>query len=191
MTSLANLTSAHKKSIASMKTKELKIGKLKIKVRYGLTYLQGNSAPYFSVTGETLRLNKTRWVEDTCGCIHDTILKYFPSLKDLVDLHLSTHEGVPMHCLANGLYYLSDKGRAYLAEHGGKSAEEVAKNHFRCSDDEVATLSELVANGALSDATVMVKGFKDRYLKEAQEAIANHELEIPQFPQEDYKNPLA
>jgi len=74
----------------------------------GLHDIKGNSAPYFSITGSVRDGKITRGDPVTrCGCLHDEILEHFPSLADLVALHLSDINGKPMHAEANGWYDLA------------------------------------------------------------------------------------
>lgn len=74
----------------------------KIIVQYGMSYIQGNSHPYFSITGE---INQVGYKVDTCGCIHDEIAKHFPGLKPLIQFHLWYDNGLPMHYVANAIYW--------------------------------------------------------------------------------------
>lgn len=52
---------------------------------------------YFSITANAYRRG---------GCLHDEILELRPDLKPFVDLHSSDLDGVPMHAVANGFYWL-------------------------------------------------------------------------------------
>lgn len=80
----------------------------KMQMLGGLCKLKGNALPYFSLTHDTRRKCKNgRWVEDSCGAGHETILKYFPRFADLAALHLSDVNGVPMHADANGWYFMA------------------------------------------------------------------------------------
>ena len=67
-----------------------------IKVKYGWHYLQGNSSPHFSITGEIY--------SGVAGCIHDDIEKRFPELKSLIKWHLCD-TALPMHYVANAMYH--------------------------------------------------------------------------------------
>lgn len=95
-----------------------------IKVEAGLRYINGNSSPYFSVTGEIGR-PKARDC-DTCGCLHDEILKYWPDLAPIVALHLSHADGLPMHAEANGWYDLA----GYYGGAGQEYYRGNSKGHF-------------------------------------------------------------
>ena len=86
---------------------------LQLLVFGGLHNIKGNHAPYFSLTGETWRANAdgSRDAQardcESCGCLHETILKAFPKFADLAALHLSDIDGVPMHAESNGWYNLA------------------------------------------------------------------------------------
>ena len=80
--------------------------KHRIKVRAELVHREGNSNPYFSITGEVERRAKNnRWVFESGGCIHEEILKQLPELKPLVLVHLADENGVPMHAYENAGYW--------------------------------------------------------------------------------------
>lgn len=127
----------------------------------GLHYLRGNSKPHFSLTIAS-------WVrgrEDMFGCAHDEILKIWPSLKPLADLHLSDIDGVPMHAAENGLYYVQHlipgcSGYGPLASsfadpgYGQKRSDEeciqIMADHFRISLDEANHLLAMLVGCANS-----------------------------------------
>jgi hypothetical protein len=79
---------------------------VKLTVNAELVKREGNSYPYFSLTGEISR-NDRRYRDPiiTCGCIHDEILNHFPQLAPLALVHLSGPDGQPMHAEANALYW--------------------------------------------------------------------------------------
>ena len=86
----------------------------------------------FSITYEQITM---RGRLEACGAGHDTIRKYFGNqFDDVIPLHLADSDGVPMHALENGFYYLQNP-----EEFG----PEVTANHFRISLEEVETLRHL------------------------------------------------
>lgn len=84
----------------------------------------------FSITGET---------KYSSGCIHELIIEHFPEFQPFVDLHLSNIQGVPMHAVDNGFYWLG--GAAGLNQKYGpdRSPEEcfdIFCGSLRISDRE-------------------------------------------------------
>lgn len=49
--------------------------------------------------------NKTNENSDFGGCCHELVLKYAPELKPLIELHLSSVDGLPMHYIENAKYW--------------------------------------------------------------------------------------
>jgi hypothetical protein len=88
-------------------------------------HLGGNQHPHFSVTGEISTPSERNRGDAQCGgCLHKEILKAFPQLKPLIDLHLSNaDDGEPMHAVANGYYDLAGSIPGNLGEqyHRGNS----------------------------------------------------------------------
>jgi hypothetical protein len=79
----------------------------RITVEAGLADIAPETQPaYFSVTGSITQTAFGRESDRGGGCIHDEILRYWPKLKPIVALHLSSLEGIPMHGEANGWYDL-------------------------------------------------------------------------------------
>lgn len=73
----------------------------------GLHMMRGNPSPHFTITTEVHQKGyPDRWWSG--GADHETILKHFPRFADLVALHLSDIDGVPMHAAANGWYWYAD-----------------------------------------------------------------------------------
>lgn len=66
-----------------------------------LVHLDGNARPYFSATFEL----KHNGREESGGSDSAGINQHFPQLKPVTKVHLSDDFGVPMHALANGLYW--------------------------------------------------------------------------------------
>lgn len=77
-----------------------------LEVEARLIKLEGNSYPYFSITGE-IRKTDRRYRDPVimCGAIHEEILRYFPELAPLVQVHLSGPDGQPIHAEANARYW--------------------------------------------------------------------------------------
>jgi len=102
--------------------------------------LHGEPA-YFSVTGE---LRDTRLRRDggivACGCLHAEILQHFPKLAPIVALHLSTADGVPMHAVVNGLYWLG------LSSYPDARNLETFAKHWRCTAEEAASIDAYVTS---------------------------------------------
>jgi len=80
--------------------------KYRIQVKAELGIVGKNNKPYFSIGGDIYRLAKNgRKVWECGGCIHEEIVKHFPQLQVLVDIHLADDEGVPMHAYTNAAYW--------------------------------------------------------------------------------------
>lgn len=119
-----------------------------MRVTAGLHAL-GEQRPYFSVTAEIIE-NRHGGIS-ACGCMHEEVLKHFPSLAKIVALHLSDDDGKPMHAKANGWYWLAGfYGGAYQQYHGGsgrdgRSQEECLRifaDLVRLPISEATTLAE-------------------------------------------------
>jgi len=81
-----------------------------VRASYGFEYLQGNRAPYFSITGDIKDhpgQGENNW---SGGCVHKEILEAFPELASLVRWHLVDQTGDPMHYVANGKYWYDKIG---------------------------------------------------------------------------------
>jgi len=128
-----------------------------------LSWLCGNDKPHFSLTAD----GKDHGSEFG-GCCHDEILKHWPDLQPLADLHLSDIDGVPMYALENGFYHLG--GTKWE-----KAKFDIAARHFRITEDEARKLASLT-KGELAQ---WVEGQKPRWLAEANAAIGQFALERP------------
>ena len=113
---------------------------------------------YFSITYEAIWRGRV----ESFGAGHDTIRKYFGNrFDDVIPLHLADSDGVPMHALENGFYYLQNP-----EEFG----PEVTANHFRISLDEVEELRHL----SKDQLSQWVEHQKPRWADEAKEIRAKY-----------------
>lgn len=89
-------------------SKERTLHDMHIRVSYGLVKI-GDQTPYFSVTADIWNslAHARRWPDNPSsgGAAHDDVLRAFPDMADIVALHLSDIDGVPMHAVANGRYF--------------------------------------------------------------------------------------
>lgn len=133
-----------------------------------------------------------------CGCLHEDILRCAPELGVFVKLHLSDLNGVPMHAIENGLYYIQLYHKAVLRELKGLKPEksfygledydskklmEVIERHFRADHNELA---KVLAATTRDDVFIIVEELKPRWEKESEVALKllesfNNESE-PDFP---------
>jgi len=67
---------------------------------------RGDQVPHFSITGAIKKTDK-RYSDPYImgGAIHEEILKHFPNLAPLVEVHLSGCDGLPLHAEANARYW--------------------------------------------------------------------------------------
>lgn len=65
---------------------------------------QGN---YFAATGEDRQVG---YAIDSCGQMHDDIIKHFPKMKKYLKWHLVNFKSGPMHYVANSLYWAGFSG---------------------------------------------------------------------------------
>jgi hypothetical protein len=120
---------------------------------------------YFSVTGsyyeklpqgqkyfDYKEFNGSKFEHTEGGCIHERVLKSFPQLQKVVNLHLSNLEGEPMYMVANGMYHFEKN-------------PQTAKEYLRISDKDfegVKTTKDLVC---------LFPKLYDQYKAEAVEAM--------------------
>jgi hypothetical protein len=148
--------------------------KYRIDVIADLVHRDGNSNAYFAIGGDIFRLAKNgRKVHESSGCIHDDIIKHFPQLQLLVDLHLADEDGVPMHAYANAAYWSGHDGF-------GKQSSELAK-HLRVTKDQANEMTTYIDHhyGKFDKITTAKQAWEntckdfdllDYWYKQAQEA---------------------
>lgn len=139
--------------------------------------------PYFSITADlcadsTFRDSKIH----ACGCLHDDILAAQPDLKPFVDLHLSDLNGVPMHAVENGFYWLCKVAgipQKYEPEQDKETCIKYLCEHLRISKKEVEDIRSKIwvsyAMGRTKEAkqhfSEIVDSMKPRWQSEADAAI--------------------
>lgn len=150
-------------------------------------YSLGNQAPYFSATGETHeRAKNGRWMEGSCGCIHDEILRYFPEFEPVVKVHLADEHGRPMHAVANAIYWcglsgMSPRDRFSRFEievdevDGREWAPQMLADHLRVPLDEARHIRRQLALHRLHTWNPVV-GTKRDYAPAMGEILAEHDL---------------
>lgn len=144
-----------------------------LKVKAELSFHKGNKSPYFSITGSVYKATKSgkrdmRYQDSIrCGCLHEDILKAYPGMRDLVELHLSDMNGSPMHAVANGWYYLQKPEEFKL---------EVTARHLRVSLEEAQRIRDNV--NTKDKYIAYVESCRDRWQDEAQAAIEKYNLVI-------------
>jgi hypothetical protein len=96
-------------------------------VNYGLHQMGGNRLPHVSVTMDTYRQARNeRWEEDSFGCQHEAVALIFPHVKPLIKWHLCDANGVPMHYVANGMFWWEyATGRRVPGEYDRKDQDYV------------------------------------------------------------------
>jgi hypothetical protein len=134
----------------------------------------------FSITANIRERDSRGILRDAGGgCCHEHILSLRPELKPFVDLHLCTWEGTPLHCAANGFYWLAGYLElSYVEYHGSsgrdaKTKEEclrIFKDHVRCTDEELPALLECRSADELRIALEDL-GVVTRWKEEADAAI--------------------
>ena len=126
--------------------------------------------------------------------LHDLILEHCPELAPLADLHLSDINGVPMHAVENGWYWLKgaagDQGSFFSEsinpeEEPEKCMQMLAK-HLRISNAETQRLIQGTTRFVKRVGSITAKQEFARYIErlkphwkaEADEAIELFDLRI-------------
>jgi len=135
---------------------------LLIKVTAELVKLERNDYPYFSITGNIRKTDK-RYRDPVImgGAIHDEIVKHFPHLAPLVQVHLSAPDGVPMYAELNARFWAGLT--EYAPDHGGRKVEiEIDENgvkwapltlasHLRCDEKTAREVRGAMVRGIAWD----------------------------------------
>lgn len=127
------------RSIEKKQTKEIQWSRSTVKCRlvvsYGMTYLSGNNQPYFSITADEEYMTRYGWRCSACGCMHDEIIKAFPSLKRLIPFHLSNQDGLPMHYESNARYWWQQKEYEKVCDHLRMSPSNINIDYLKSIDE--------------------------------------------------------
>ncbi len=145
-------------------------------VSYGLKRI-GTQVPYFSVTAEIYKsVHKSR-NPVMFGRCHDEVLQAFPGMRDIVSLHLSDIDGVPMYAVESGWYLLSAaKGiNEWEIPTTDKDFVQITADYMRISRDDVARLIDTINTEAEFAAWVDTQ--RPRWKSEANAVIAKYHLE--------------
>ena len=132
---------------------------------------------YFSVTGDIYRDVKSDRTFEMGGCIHNEMAKHFPQVRSLIPLHLSDLEGVPMHALANGHYWVSGcvdgkLGQKYTPDQSQAECRKILENHFRITEEETQEVIDLTIQGGKEALSAWVQQRKIVWKVEAIAALS-------------------
>ena len=162
--------------------KEYGYATVKIVANAELVKREGNSYPYFSLTGSVERLDKRlRDPIITCGAIHSEILLHFPELAPLAKVHLSAPDGQPMHAKANALYwagltrYAPDHSPniALVEDSNGITwAPYALARHLQCSDLLAHQVRQALVDGLPWDLITREAGLIELWSTQAGKARA-------------------
>lgn len=130
---------------------------------------------YFSITGTTWE----KGVADfhTSGCIHEDILETIPNFKQIVDLHLSDLDGVPMHSVENGWYWAGGTRWNTEKENDPPNVKHLA-SHLRIDENEAQNIVDKVLKKEMTkeDFSEFVKNQKTRWNEEAVATLKSIEI---------------
>ena len=82
-----------------------------------LDHLAGNERPHFSLTAATTKIvfGTERYLMG--GARHTEIVRVFPQLQPLAEIHLADDHGVPMYAVDNGYFWLVQAADAPRFDH--------------------------------------------------------------------------
>lgn len=147
------------------------IGKRRrININIQLTQL-GEQKPYFSITANVYEATGKRGRPTLLcsGSCHEQIQAITSHFDDVIALHLSDINGVPMHAVANGAYWMGN------SKYQGFDASK-AKAHFRCNNEELKEAYKAMKENRLADYVNTT--FVPRWKQEADAVIQKYKLTI-------------
>lgn len=124
-------------------------------VTAGLHQLKGNACPYFSFTIDYFGGG---------GADLELIAELWPELEKFLPLHLSDHNGKPMHAYENGRYWFG------MTEYQEFDAVKAAR-HFRDTPDNMRRIKDRIEAGEVNLLSDYVAGCEERWKAEADECI--------------------
>jgi hypothetical protein len=131
----------------------------------------GDQAPYFSATAEVRNGYITNGDPiESCGCMHDEILRFFPDAAPVVAVHLSTEDGVPIHAFENARYWLG-----WTAYPEARDID-VFQRHLRIRDDEIESV--------VFEFAILADAEKDNALRSLIEKLSKrwqHEADLARY----------
>lgn len=157
------------------------------KIRAVLQLRDGSDglSPGFSVTGEIWLSGDLdhkpdmRREPDVAGAIGVSVAATWPHLKDLVDLHLASPDGIPMHALANGWYFYSGDAARYerwfieQVYHYSYYSKLLEKSdHDRAAEALGVSPVSLPTGMSKEEFTTFYEGLKPAYARRAKRGIA-------------------
>lgn len=130
-----------------------------IEINANLHSINGG-APYFSFT---------YWDDSEGGCggyLPENVANvYMPALLPFLPLHLSDENGVPMHAVENGKYWLG------LTDYPEEKNLEKAAKHFRDSVEMMEEILRRYEEGEVNIVSEYVAGKKEDWKREAEACI--------------------
>lgn len=155
-------------------------------INKSLTQL-GNQKPHFTITADIFE-GRTLVA---CGPMHEEILLEQPDLQDFVDMHLSDIDGVPMHAVENGWYWLSSSlgglGEKYFHANVDEAFLYFCK-HCRITTEEGDAIRKTIwdvaprmdAKHTKAKWVEICESMKPRWKREAEALIRKYHLKVQQ-----------
>jgi hypothetical protein len=160
-------------------------------VHYGMHYIYGNRQPHFSITADTYRQKngRGRWVEDAFGCQHDLIAKRARKLRPLIQFHLHSQDGLPMHYLENAWYwYQGSRGwrKTHLGDYKKWTLREERLENWKffCKHILLEEHEKLPKVKTKDDLIEWLKSRTDRLKERFDETMSQFEVEYIDIPVE-------
>ena len=123
----------------------------------------------FSLTGSCYEAGKRKTDRNiiTCGACGDEIARLFPEYAIFNNLHLCDYLGIPMHCVANGFYFLQHGFNRYDE---GENLKSKFCKHYRVTEKQFDILS--CAKSKIHFAILLEEnGIFEQWKEEADKAI--------------------